>query len=348
MAQIVMVRSFDVRKTRNQDSFGALRINLGREGAFAEVDAKIWGLDAHLARGLAQPTPGDLLEVTHKADDYQGRPQWILQTYRVLEGAERKAALATFTPPDKIDRPFYRRKLDELIDKTDPERPAGLLLREVFDSAGFREAFYSAPAARDHHQNYPGGLLEHTVNVTSVALTIADAYATPGCAGLTFNQGCLPLDRQVLIAAGLLHDIGKLETYHFTPLPEVTETNQWEGHLVLSYYTVRRIAEPMLAAATPEAKDEISKLLHCILSHHGLLEYGSPVTPVCAEAFVLSQADVIDARLAEIATAGLEALTKDPATRWLRNQFHFRSLFIGDWGSGAAGGNNGRNGQGEP
>jgi 3'-5' exoribonuclease len=336
MSEIVMVRSFEVRKTRNQDSFGSLRVSLGRAGDFVEVDAKIWCLDGYIKGGNTPPAAGDLLEVQYKADDYQGRPQWIIQSFRILAGRERERALESFTPQVRIDAAFYRQRLDELIERTSPERPAGLILREIFDSPSFREAFYLAPAARDHHQNYPGGLLEHTVNVTCLALCAADAYATPGGgAGLTFNRACLPLDRQTLIAAGLLHDIGKLQTYAFTPLPEVTEDHQWEGHLSLGYAAVRRVAEPyLLDPAYAGQTDEVHKLLHCILSHHGQLEYGSPVLPACAEAFILAQADMTDARLAEIASAGAEARARDPKSRWLRNHYHFKSgLFIGEWGA---------------
>jgi 3'-5' exoribonuclease len=201
----------------------------------------------------------------------------------------------------------------------------------IYDRAGFREAFYKAPAARDHHQAYPGGLLEHTVNVATVALAMADAYARPSAPGLTFNSDLIHVDRQVLIAAALLHDVGKVETYCFSPLPEVTEAQRWEGHLVISYAWVREAAAPLLAEM-PESADEINKLLHCILAHHGQLEYGSPTVPACAEAFLLSQADMTDARLAEIAESGAEALARDSQARWLPRNNHFPGgVFIGGW-----------------
>lgn len=332
MSQIVMVRNFEVRKTKNQDSYGSLRLFLGSEGDYQEVDAKIWGLDGR-GKGGPLPAAGDLIEAHYKADDYQGRPQWVIQEFRILDSAERERLLRHFVPPDRIDRAFYRARLEELIEMVPVARPCGQIVREIYDDAALREAFFMAPAARDHHQNYPGGLLEHTVNVTSLALALANTYASPDCAGLTFNHACLPLDRPVLVAAGLLHDIGKLQTYRMEPLPELTEANFWEGHLILSYSTVRRLAEPLLEGAGQGERDEIFKLLHCILAHHGQLEYGSPMVPACAEAFLLSQADLTDARLAEIASAGAEALGRDPATRWLKNQFHFKGgIFVGDWG----------------
>jgi uncharacterized protein len=94
-----MVRSFEVRKTRNQDSYGALRIALGREGNFQEVDAKIWGLEGR-TRGGAPPAAGDLLEIQYQAEDYQGHPQWIIKEFKVLDAAERKRYLEAFALPE--------------------------------------------------------------------------------------------------------------------------------------------------------------------------------------------------------------------------------------------------------
>lgn len=334
MSVVVMVSQFEVRKTRNGDRFGALRINLGREGDFAEIDAKIWGLDEWIAGGMALPGVGGVLEVLdHKVDEFQGRPQWVIRRFEILDAKTRPELLEQFVPPVLIDREYYIEQLDALIESVDPERVSGLVLREIFDDSGFRERFCQAPAAVVHHQNYPGGLLEHTINVTTLALALADSYAAPGRAGLTFGGLILPIDRTVLTAAGLLHDIGKIETYAFNPLPGVTDTQSWEGHLTVSYAQVRRQAEPLIAEPPyPEAVDELHKLLHCILSHHGQLDFGSPVTPVCAEAFVLAQADMTDARLAEIASGGYEALKRDPQTRWLARQMKFPGgIFVGDW-----------------
>lgn len=323
----VMVRSFEIRKTRRGDNYGTMRINLGDAGAFAEIEARIWNLD-QVRADREPPAPGDILQLDYREEDYNGRPQWIVQDWKLLDGAKREEMLAHFVPSSRVDMTEYGRRLDALIDLTDPGRAVGMILRMIFDRAGFREAFYKAPAARDHHQAYPGGLLEHTVNVTTLALTMADAY---GAGALTFNNDVLPIDRQVLVAAGLLHDIGKIETYCFSPLPEVTDAQRWEGHLVISYAWTREAAAPLLAEM-PESADEINRLLHCILSHHGQLEYGSPTVPACAEAFILSQADMTDARLAEIAEGGNEVLERDPQARWLPRSMHFGGgVFIGGW-----------------
>jgi 3'-5' exoribonuclease len=340
MPRLVLIRDWAVRKTRNQDSFAALRINLGSAGDFAEVEAKIWGLDGLIAKGLTLPATGDLIDVLdHKEDVYQGRPQWIVREFRRLSPEERARAMNDFIPPVRIDAAAYRKRLDDLIEQTDPRHVGGIALREFFDDAGFREEFCAAPAAVRHHQSYPGGLLEHTINVTTIALVVADAYGVAPEAsrgpldGLSHNSRPLPIDRHVLIAAGLLHDIGKIQTYRLSPLSEITDQHNWEGHLSISYALVRARIEPLLADPPyPGAVDELHKLLHCILSHHGKLEFGSPVMPACAEAFILSQADMIDARLAEIAETAASTRTQDGEARWLARNLHFPGgVFIGDW-----------------
>jgi 3'-5' exoribonuclease len=339
MGERVMVRTIEVRRTKKNDRFASLRVSRGKAHGFDEIEAKVWGLDQALAGGMSLPAAGEIIElIDHREDEFMGRPQWVLRRYRVLNEKERAEALAAFVRPASIDEAFYRRRLDELIDQVPADSVSGRIVREIFDSAGFRERFHGAPAAIRHHQNYPGGLLEHTINVTTLALTLADAFAQAGAEAergdrLTYNRRGLRIDRAVLIAAGLLHDIGKLDTYRMTPLADVTEQQSWEGHLPISYAIVRARAEAALAdAPSPEAEDEARKLLHCILSHHGQLEFGSPVMPACAEAFILSQADMTDARLAEIAEGAEQALREDAGARWLARNQHFPGgVFIGDW-----------------
>lgn len=328
----VLVQRFEIRKTRKQENFGALTVNLGRAGNYCSIDAKIWQLDKFQHMGRKLPAEGSVIEAKYRTDEYNGSPQWTIEDFRILEGAEHERALPSFVAEPRIDKGFYQQRLEDLMSQTDPKRVSAQILSEVYDRADFREAFYGAPAATKHHQNYRGGLLEHTINVTSLALSLADAYANGDRAGLTFNGERLHVDRTLLISAGLLHDIGKIDTYRLSPLADITERHVFEGHLSIGYAIVRAIAEPMRAAPPyPEAVCEIDKLLNCILSHHGQLEFGSPVLPACVEAVLLSLADLADARLASIVTEGNQAMRQNATARWLKH-YHFpQGIFIGDW-----------------
>lgn len=328
----VMVERFEIRKTRNDENFASLKVNLGRSGSFGRIDAKIWQFDKFARAGVAPPDEGAVIEAHYETDEFRGMPQWKISDYRVLEGEERERALGEFTPAARIDAEFYNARLDELIEEADPKRVSGQALRNIFARDGFRKAFCHAPAAAQHHQNYPGGLLEHTINVTTVALTLGAIYAESDTPSLSFNRETLHVDRTLLISAGLLHDIGKIETYRFSPLPTTTDRHIFEGHLPLSYAIVRQEAvELMEKADYAGVQDEVDKLINCILSHHGIMEYGSPVLPACVEAFLLSQADIADARLASIVSEGNQRLRQDATGRWLRHPHFPGGMFIGDW-----------------
>lgn len=329
---MALVQRFEIRKTRRGENFGSLKINLGRAGGFGTLDAKIWQFDKFTGAGRELPRQGSLIEAKYRADEYNGLPQWTIEDYRILEGEEREAALEAFVPDNRIDRAFYEAKFEELLGEADERRVSTTIARKIFGPEDFRQSFFTAPAAVAHHQSYPGGLLEHTLNVTLVALAIADVYTQGAEGGLSFNRERLQVDRTLLICAGLLHDIGKVSTYRLAPISEPTDLNRFEGHLAISYAVIREVAAPLRESPPYEgAADEIDKLLNCILSHHGQLEYGSPVLPACLEAFVLSQADLTDARLASIVNEGNNLLRQSPGARWLRH-FHFPSgMFVGDW-----------------
>ncbi|MBI3735624.1 HD domain-containing protein [Candidatus Sumerlaeota bacterium] len=332
MKKIVLVQRFEIRASRKGENYGNLAVNLGKDGSYASMPAKIWRIDQWTQSGRALPSQGNIIEADYRQDEYNGAPQWTIENFRLLEGDALAKARELFVQPSKIDKEFYKRKLDELIEQTDAARVSGQVLREVFDQAAFREKFYTAPAAKTRHQNYPGGLLEHTLNVTCVALAIADAYGAPNRPGLNFNMELLPVDRSLLISAGLLHDIGKIDTYQFAPLSETTDANSFEGHLPISYAIARELTRPMKHNPPYDgAGDEVDKLLNCILSHHGSLEFGSPVLPACAEAVILAQADVADARLAELTTEGYQTLRQNPEARWAKNKDFTGGIFIGDW-----------------
>jgi 3'-5' exoribonuclease len=327
---IVMVRRFEVRQSKRGENYAALSVNLGKPGGFASRDAKIWQFDRFTHNGRPAPEEGALIEATYKVEEFRGMPQLNIEDYRPIEGEEREKAIEAFVPPTEIDTAFYRRRLEELMDQIEPGRVSGTVALEVFDRADFRESFFTGPAAASRHQHYPGGLLEHTINVTSLALALADAYGAEG--GLSVRGRRPPVDRTLLISAGLLHDIGKLETYQLAPMSERTDADSFQGHLSIGYARVHALVEPLKKNPPyAGAVDELDKLLNCILSHHGLLEYGSPVMPCCLEAVFLSQADSADSRVSAAVHEGFELLAQNPHARWLRHSHFPAGVFVADW-----------------
>ncbi len=142
------------------------------------------------------------------------------------------------------------------------------------------QAFRTAPAAKHYHQAYVHGLLEHALSVAQGVSAIARTF--PG------------IDREVAIAGALLHDVGKLEEYTRDPLRiEMTDTGRLQGHIPLGYYRVRRLVEDLPGFPA----DKAEAVLHIILSHHGLLEHGSPVVPCTREATLVHFVDNLGGRL---------------------------------------------------
>ncbi|MCK9248383.1 MAG: HD domain-containing protein [Solirubrobacteraceae bacterium] len=171
------------------------------------------------------------------------------------------------------------------------------LLERIFAADGpFWPRFLRAPAARHHHEAYPHGLLEHTMRVTDGVALLA-----PTIAGV---------DRDVAVAGALLHDIGKADAYEPDPVdPQMSEPGRLEGHIVLGYEILRRAVDDVEGFPDATARS----LRHVVLSHHGRLEYGSPVVPATREAILVHHVDDLTARMGIV-----DRLERDaaPGARW--------------------------------
>ncbi|WP_369397287.1 3'-5' exoribonuclease YhaM family protein [Syntrophomonas palmitatica] len=156
------------------------------------------------------------------------------------------------------------------------------LLERIFNEAT-EKMFVNAPAARKIHHHYTGGLLEHTLNVARSCKHAAESYPE--------------LNRDLLITGALLHDIGKIWEYEIKAAPQYTAAGRLMGHIVLgSELLNEKIKE--LRQEGMDFPDKLEWMLkHMILSHHGSLEFGSPVVPLFPEAFVLYMMDNLDAKL---------------------------------------------------
>lgn len=161
------------------------------------------------------------------------------------------------------------------------------LLRRVFliektdEDKAFKERFLMAPAAKQNHHDYVGGLIEHTINVARAADGLAKMYDS--------------IDRDLIIAGALLHDIGKVYEYEFTPDIDTSDVGRLLGHIAIGFELVnRKIKEIEFMRNFPEELK--MKVLHMILSHHGELSFGSPVRPAFLEAQILHFLDDLDAK----------------------------------------------------
>ena len=156
----------------------------------------------------------------------------------------------------------------------------------------FISSFAKHSAAKTVHHSFVGGLLEHTLSVTRLAAFFADNYPA--------------INRDLLIAAALLHDIGKTKELSFFPMNEYTDDGQLLGHIMIGAEMIHDKAQKI--EGFPELLE--TELKHCILSHHGEYEFGSPKKPALIEAIALNFADNADAKL-ETMTEALEYGTNE-------------------------------------
>jgi 3'-5' exoribonuclease len=238
--------------------------------------AKCWE-KAEEAASLLEP--GEIVRIKGVVESFRGRLQLIFEP----DGVERASGtydITDYMPRTLKDTDFLAAELVKVAEGIGNVYLKRIVLSFLGDPV-FLEAFKSAPSAKIHHHNYIGGLLEHTHAVTRLCETIAMLYPE--------------LDRDLLLAGAILHDIGKTAAYEYAFRIAVTEEGGLIDHIVLGYQMVEeRIKE---IEGFPE--ELRLKLLHLILSHHNYGEWGSPVKPMFAEAEALCYADMLDAQLKE-------------------------------------------------
>lgn len=237
------------------------------------VDGKVWDIN----NGIEHFDSMDYIQVDAQVISFQGSLQ--LNIRRI-----RKAKEGEYDPRDYM--PYSKKNIDEMYkEMTDmigsiKEPHLSKLLQMVFmEDKDFVNRFKLHSAAKTMHHNFAGGLLEHSLSVAKMC----DFYA----ANYPF------INRDLLISAALLHDIGKMDEISAFPENDYTDEGQLIGHIVKGVMIVEeKIKE--IEGFPPKLSTELK---HCILSHHGELEFGSPKKPALIEAVALSFADNTDAKL---------------------------------------------------
>jgi len=187
--------------------------------------------------------------------------------------------------------------VNKLIEKIENDALKEMLKKIIFDSKISKKYQYS-PAAMSIHHAYKSGLLEHSIKVAELSLKISENYNE-------YN-----INRYIIIAGSLLHDIGKTEEYKTTKAGiDKTDTGELIGHMNLGII----LLEPFMSNITEEYKNHI---YHIILSHHGELEYGSPVLPKTMESMIIHFADNIDSKLVQVDQTIKDSINENPESNW--------------------------------
>jgi 3'-5' exoribonuclease len=244
----------------------------------------IQGIVWEEARQQVSPlVPGDVVGVKGNMESFEGRLQVRIE--KIVKLKDEEVDMSALVPTTLSDIPTMMAEIKEHIAGI---RGAYLkaVVEKVFFGNGVWELFQKAPAAKGIHHNYIGGLLEHTVYILRAVNALYPVYRHLG------------LNRDLVVAGALLHDIGKIHEYSYSKVIEMTPMGRLVGHVYLSTHLVDQ------AISTVEGFPEELRLqlLHVLLGHHGQLEYGSPKLPMTKEAMLLHMLDDLDAKLIGFST----------------------------------------------
>jgi 3'-5' exoribonuclease len=256
----------------------------------------------------------EVVWVEGRVDEYRGTRQVIIEDLSPCE--EGAFDRADFLPATKRDvEDLLAQLLEFMAQVRNPYLKT--LLESFFGDEEILRAFGEAPGAKTLHHSHVGGLLEHTVAVVRILCVVQELHPE--------------LNRDLLVAAGLLHDIGKLWELSVGTAIEYTDIGRLVGHIVLTDREVRqRINE--IPGFPPELDNQLN---HILLSHHGQKEYGAPIVPMTAEACALHYADNLDAHVQHFNQVIEQGQTS--GNRWTEYQKLFdRYLYIGSRGAEAA------------
>ncbi|MCR5673098.1 MAG: HD domain-containing protein [Lachnospiraceae bacterium] len=237
------------------------------------IEAMIW---APNSSGIDDFDVLDYICVTAAVNNYQGTNQ--LSISRI-----RKCMEGEYDPADYL--PMSERDIDEMFKEimTYVDGMGNTYLKSLLESFFYDEEFAAkfkkSSAAKAVHHGFVGGLLEHTLSVTNMCAYFAKAYPM--------------LNRDLLITAAILHDIGKMRELSDFPQNDYTDEGQLMGHIVIGAHMVMDKMDK-IDGFPSKLYSEVS---HCILAHHGEYEYGSPKKPALMEAMALHFADNTDAKM---------------------------------------------------
>lgn len=257
-SEVFAVRSYKKAATRNNKPF----IDIELADATGTIKAKIWSDDLGNCDVV---TEGDVVNINGTVEDFMGRPQLKITNLKKTE----KYELSELQQVSEFNIDEMWNDIKKIIDGLSNPHLKDLL-NNIFTEE-MVERFKKSPAAYKVHHNYAGGLLEHTWEMVKIAQSIKKHF---------------PKINMDLVNTGLiLHDIGKVSEFEMTTTVTFTNHGKLLGHIYIGAEIVKHSAPPDMP------QDLLDEVLHIVLSHTGLTEFGSPVVPMTAEAMAVHVID---------------------------------------------------------
>ncbi|RAL23638.1 hypothetical protein DL240_05620 [Lujinxingia litoralis] len=265
-----------IRETRSGDPYLSMTLQ-DRSGT---IEVRAWDNALMLDK---RADIDDFVAIRGRVSSYRDKLQITITDMERIDDAS--VDLADYMPHSRWSADGLFEQLRSLLTHQIQSPEVLRFLNALLDDPDFARRYKQAPAAVTNHHNFLGGLLEHTLSMARLGLQMARHYQAyyPGL-----------VDSDLVIAGVVLHDMGKVEELSYRRSFDYTTEGRMVGHIARGAEIVGQVA----AALTPELDpDLVTHLKHLVLSHHGRMEYGSPVTPRTAEAMLLHFLDMIDSRM---------------------------------------------------
>ena len=270
----VITASFLVNaKEIRQKKSGELYLSLMLGDRTGEVDAKMWD---NVAEVIDSFDRDDFVKVKGLIQVFHNRPQLTIHKMRRMDDSE--IDYADYFPSSRRDPGEMWSELGGIVGQMSNAHLQGLLQAFLGDEE-IAARYRRAPAAKQIHHAYLGGLLEHVLSLCGLARMTAQHYPN--------------VDLDLLLAGVVLHDIGKIYELHYERGFSYSTDGQLLGHISIA---MRMVADKL--RGLPDFPPALRSLVeHMILSHHGHLEFGSPKLPQFPEALLLHYIDDMDSKM---------------------------------------------------
>lgn len=296
---VFLVDSFEVRQARTGSRF--LRLNL-RDRAGDMIDAVLFQVTEDQ---IAAVTSGKAYEVEGQADDFRNRVNIKIDTMRP---SNETWDATEYLPRSTRSVEALTGSISDAIESIESPKLKDLL-RAVIADPLVAERLPTWPAAKTRHHAWIGGLAEHTVEMLQIAERVARVFPQ--------------LDRDLLLAGVVLHDLGKLEELDLQASIVYSDAGNLEGHMVQGV----RILDRALTATGCDG--ELATLLrHLVLSHQGQLEYAAVTVPMLPEAIALHYIDQLSSQVRPAIEDVAAARERGVRGEMLRGPTAMRELYV--------------------
>ena len=270
VSEVYLCKNKQIQLTKNGKEYG----NLVLQDKTGTIDGKIWDLGSP---GIGNFETMDYVYIDADVTVFQGTNQ--LNIRRIRKAREEEYLPEDYLPVSKKDIGKMYQELTAMIRTIKNPYLNKLASSYFIDDPEFAKAFQFHSAAKSVHHGFVGGLLEHTLSVAKLCDYYASYYPR--------------INRDLLLTAAMFHDIGKTKELSVFPENDYTDDGQLLGHIIIGTEMVGERIRTIPGFPHRLA----AELKHCILAHHGELEYGSPKKPALLEALALNFADNTDAKM---------------------------------------------------